>query len=114
MSTTLTTAFGTASRRSVETMGPSRSRRRRAAPGFWTAVDGAVACGMLGAAAELIAAAGDNDNGELAKLGSVISAPPLRVGAALETKRLQGTGWLRLDPMALRTAKLGYVYLCCI
>src|SRR5712671_3914858 len=47
MSTTLTTTFGTASRRSVETMGPSRRRRRRDAPGFWAAVDGGVACGML-------------------------------------------------------------------
>src|SRR6267142_487222 len=112
MSTTLTRTFGTASRRSVETMGPSRSRRRRAAPGFWTAFDGAEACGMLGGAAGLIAAAGDNDDGELAMLWSVISAPPVRAGAALETKRLQGIGWLRLNPIALRMAKLGYVYLC--
>src|SRR5882762_10273853 len=112
MSTTLTTTFGTASRSRVETMGPSRSRRRRAAPGFWTAFDDAEASGMLGAAAGLIAAAGDNDDGELATLWSVISAPPARAGAALETKCLQGIGWLRLNPIALRMAKLGYVYLC--
>src|SRR5467141_2062729 len=92
MSTTLTTTFGTASRKSVETMGPSRSRRRRAAPGFWTAFDGAVTCPMLGAEAGLIAAAGDNDDGELAMLWSVISAPPVRAGAALETKCLQASG----------------------
>src|SRR5712671_3848324 len=51
MSTTLTTTFGTASRRSVETMGPSRSRRRRAAPGFWTGVDGAGLRRMRGSCA---------------------------------------------------------------
>src|SRR5260221_14242506 len=51
MSPALATTFGTASRRSGETMGPSRSRRRRAAPGFWAAVDGAPACGMLGGCA---------------------------------------------------------------
>ena len=68
---------------------------------------------MLGGAAGLIAAAGENDDGELAMLWSVISAPPVRVGAALETKRLQGTGWLRLNPMVLRRTKPGYVYLCC-
>src|SRR5215470_10782368 len=41
ISTTLTTRFGAASRKSVETIGPSSSRRVRAAPGFWSDVAGA-------------------------------------------------------------------------
>ena len=57
-------------------MGPSRSKRRRAAPGFWAVVDGAVACPMLGTAAELIAAVGDNSDRELTMPWSLISAPP--------------------------------------
>jgi hypothetical protein len=59
--------------------------------------------GRLGIDA-LVAGEG-NEDWEMAMLGSVISAPPARVGAALETMRLQGIGWLRLDPMALRMAK---------
>src|SRR4051812_38899115 len=36
---------------------------------------------------------------------------PFRGGAALETKRLQGTGWLRLNPIALRIGERGTIYL---
>src|SRR5207245_327252 len=36
---------------------------------------------------------------EIARLNQVMSAPPFSgLGAALETGRLQGTGWLRLEP----------------
>src|SRR5882757_7899587 len=90
--------FGAESLSSVDRTGPSSSSLVRAA--------------MSGLATGVFVAAGENDGEEIVMLGSVISAPPLRVGAALETKRLQGIGWLRLNPIALRVAKLGYVYLC--
>src|SRR6266404_6264564 len=89
--------FGAESRSSVESTGPSSSSLVRPA------------IGRLGA--DAFVAVGGNDDWEMAMLGSVISAPPARVGAALETMRLQEIGWLRLDPMALRMAKSGYVYL---
>ena len=57
----------------------------------------------------MLAAGGENEDEKIgnAWVGHIRSSLE-GAGAALETKRLQEIGWLRLDPIALRMAKPGY------
>src|SRR5215471_7787183 len=88
MSTTLTTTFGAARRSSVETIGPSRRRRVRAAGGFAVAIVGEIAAEIAGVGWAIEA------------LPFVMALLPLcGTGAALGRERLEDTGRLREGPM---------------